>query len=66
MKFVLDESAEVKLALFLESAGHDVEYVRRDFPIGLSDRAILARAHTAHRHLQHVLPEGGGHPDPGG
>ena len=49
MKFLLDESAEVKLALFLESAGHDVEYVLRDFPVGLPDRAILARAHAAQR-----------------
>jgi predicted nuclease of predicted toxin-antitoxin system len=51
MRFLLDESAEVKLARFLQSAGHDVEYVQRDFPVGLPDRAILERAHAAQRIL---------------
>jgi predicted nuclease of predicted toxin-antitoxin system len=51
MRFLLDESAEVKIAHFLESAGHDVAYVLRDFPVGLPDRAILERAHAAQRIL---------------
>jgi predicted nuclease of predicted toxin-antitoxin system len=51
MRFLLDESAEVRIARFLETEGHDVKYVLRDFPIGLPDAAILALAHSEQRVL---------------
>src|SRR2546423_1625438 len=51
MNFLLDESAEVKIAAFLEIRGHDVKYVKRDYPIGWPDHRVLALAHSEQRIL---------------
>jgi predicted nuclease of predicted toxin-antitoxin system len=44
MRFLLDESAEVRIATFLANNGHDVKVVQRDFAVGLSDDEILRLA----------------------
>lgn len=49
MKFLLDESAEVQIAQFLESLGHDVKVVHKDYPIGIDDTQILSMAHSEQR-----------------
>jgi len=49
MRFMLDESAEVKIAAFLEQGEHDVKIVQRDFAVGLSDREILHLAYVEQR-----------------
>ena len=51
MKFLLDESAEIKIARYLENEGHDVSVVQRDFPVGLPDHQLLARANSEARIL---------------
>src|SRR5215208_2685901 len=51
MRFILDESAEVKIGAFLESQGYDVKVVQRDFGVGLPDREILRLAHAEQRIL---------------
>ena len=47
---MLDESAEVKSSA-LETDGHDVKIVQRDFAVGLSDREVLRLAHAEQRIL---------------
>lgn len=49
MRFMLDESAEVKIAAFLDQDGHDVKIVQRDFAVGLTDREILRLAYIEQR-----------------
>jgi len=44
MKFLLDESAEFRLATFLEGEGHDAKTIARDFQHSLSDEEVLAIA----------------------
>ena len=44
MKFLLDESVDVRLAAFLSERGHDVKAVARDFPNALDDRQVLRLA----------------------
>jgi predicted nuclease of predicted toxin-antitoxin system len=51
MRFLLDESAEVKIATFLRSLGHDVNVTQHDFAVGLPDDAILLLAHAEARIL---------------
>ena len=51
MKFMLDESAEVKIGAFLESDGHDVKIVQRDFAVGLPDHEVPRIAHAEQRIL---------------
>lgn len=41
MRFLLDESADFPLGAYLIAQGHNVTYIARDYPHGLSDRAIL-------------------------
>ena len=49
MRCMLDESAEVKIGAALETDGHDVKIVQRDFAVGLPDREILRLAHSEQR-----------------
>lgn len=45
MRFLLDENAEVRIAVFLKEAGHDVTAIAFDYPHALSDREVLSVAH---------------------
>jgi predicted nuclease of predicted toxin-antitoxin system len=51
MKFLLDESAEFRIALFLRDAGHDVTAIAHEYPQSLPDREILAIANAEQRVL---------------
>ncbi len=51
MKFLLDENVEYRLASFLRTQGHNITAIGHDYPHGLSDRDVLARAHKEHRIL---------------
>lgn len=44
MKFLLDQSAEARIAIFLKSLGHDATRVARDYPAGLPDDQVLSLA----------------------
>jgi predicted nuclease of predicted toxin-antitoxin system len=44
MRFLLDQSAEARIGLFLNSGGHDATRVGRDHPPGLPDEEVLAIA----------------------
>ncbi len=41
MKFLLDESAEFRLAVFLRTLGHDVTAIAHDYPASLKDWQVL-------------------------
>jgi predicted nuclease of predicted toxin-antitoxin system len=49
--FLLDESAELRLAAHLRQQGHDVKVIAHDYPSALSDRDVLAIAHQEQRIL---------------
>jgi len=51
MKFLLDESAEFRIAAFLKGEGHDVTAIAYDYPHALADRDVLAIAHAEQRIL---------------
>lgn len=51
MRFLLDESAEARIALFLAAHGHDATRIGRDYPASLPDEAVLALAHREQRIL---------------
>lgn len=51
MRFLLDESAEARIAVFLAKAGHDAARIGRDHPAGLSDGDVLDIAHRERRVL---------------
>ena len=51
MKFLLDESAEYRIAAFLSSAGHDVTAIAHDYPPALSDSEVLQIAYSEGRIL---------------
>jgi predicted nuclease of predicted toxin-antitoxin system len=51
MKFLLDENAEYRLALYLKKFGHDVTAIARDYPHALTDREVLAIAYRERRIL---------------
>lgn len=51
MRFLLDESAEFRLAAFLTERGHDVTSIAHDYPAGLADRQVLAIARREGRIL---------------
>ena len=51
MKFLLDESAEFRIAAYLQSQGHEVTAIAHDYPASLSDRDVLAIAHQEDRIL---------------
>ena len=51
MRFLLDESAEARIARFLTLQGHDATRIGRDYSPGLPDEAVLALAHREQRIL---------------
>ena len=51
MRFLLDESADVRLLAYLVSLGHDVTAIARDHPASLADRKVLAIAQREGRVL---------------
>jgi predicted nuclease of predicted toxin-antitoxin system len=51
MRFLLDESAEARIAGFLTAHGHDSTRIGRDYPASLPDEAVLALAHREQRIL---------------
>jgi predicted nuclease of predicted toxin-antitoxin system len=51
MRFLLDESAEYRIATFLRGEGHDVTAIAYEYPHSLSDRDVLRIAHAEGRIL---------------
>ncbi len=51
MRFLLDQSAEARIATCLTAQGHDATRVGRDHPAGLPDERVLAIAHQERRVL---------------
>lgn len=51
MMFLLDESADARLAPWLRSLGHDVTAIAVDHPASLKDREVLNIAHDEGRIL---------------
>lgn len=51
MKFLLDESAEYRLAAFLADQGHDVTAIAHDYPYALTDAEVLRIAQEEQRTL---------------
>ena len=51
MKFLLDESAEYRIATFLQGEGHDVTAVAHDYHHSLADRDVLQLAVVEQRIL---------------
>ena len=51
MRFLLDESAEYRLAHWLRDQGHDVTAIAHDYPHALTDLAVLALARQEQRIL---------------
>lgn len=49
MRFLLDESADARMRFHLQSLGHDVVGIAREYPSGLSDRDVLAIAYRTSR-----------------
>jgi predicted nuclease of predicted toxin-antitoxin system len=46
VRFLLDESAEARIAAFLANLGHDARRIGRDYPAGLPDQTVLAIAQS--------------------
>jgi predicted nuclease of predicted toxin-antitoxin system len=44
MRFLFDQSADFRLISYLQSLGHDVTAISRDYPPSLADEAVLAIA----------------------
>lgn len=51
MKFLLDESADSRLAVYLRVRGHDVTVIAQDYANALSDKEVLAIAYAEQRIL---------------
>ena len=51
MRFLLDESAEYRIATFLRHEGHDVTAVAYEYPQSLADADVLRIAHAEGRTL---------------
>jgi predicted nuclease of predicted toxin-antitoxin system len=51
LNFLLDESAEFRIAQFLQDRGHGVTAIAHDYPGGLSDQEVLIIACTEQRIL---------------
>lgn len=51
MRFLFDESADLRLGHYLASLGHDISSIVRDQVPGLGDRAVLALARSQGRIL---------------
>jgi predicted nuclease of predicted toxin-antitoxin system len=49
MKFLLDESAEYRLASFLTGQGHDVTAIAHDYPAAIADSEVLGIAASEQR-----------------
>ena len=49
MKFLLDQSAERRIAPFLRNLDHDVKVVAVDYPPGILDHEVLAHAYAEQR-----------------
>ena len=49
MRFLLDESADQRLADHLDSLGHDIAIAARDYPRSLDDPTVLSIAHREGR-----------------
>jgi predicted nuclease of predicted toxin-antitoxin system len=49
VRFLLDESADARIRSHLQSLGHDVVGIAREYPAGLSDRDVLAIAYRTSR-----------------
>jgi predicted nuclease of predicted toxin-antitoxin system len=44
MKFLLDQSTDARLGVYLRTLGHDATRIGGDYPAGLPDRSVLAIA----------------------
>jgi hypothetical protein len=53
MKFLLDQSAERRIAPFLRNLGHDVKVVAVDYPPGILDHEVLAHAYAEQRSIMY-------------
>jgi predicted nuclease of predicted toxin-antitoxin system len=51
MRFLLDESAEARIGVFLTERGHDATRIGRDYPLSLPDEEVLALARGEQRIL---------------
>jgi predicted nuclease of predicted toxin-antitoxin system len=51
MKFLLDQSTDGRLAVYLRKLGHDVTRIAADYPAGLLDPKVLSIAHAEGRIL---------------
>ena len=51
MRFLLDQSTDARLIPFLRAHGHDATRIGSEYPAGLTDQTVLARAHTEQRIL---------------
>ncbi len=51
MRFLLDESAEARIAAFLTERGHEATRIGRDYPPSLPDQDVLALAQREQRIL---------------
>ena len=51
MRFLADESFELRLVVFLRSLGHDATVIGLDYPPSLPDRDVLAIAFLERRVL---------------
>src|SRR4051794_31180215 len=49
MRFLLDESTDVRVGEYLTALGYDVTFIVRDYPRALSDEQVLARAYSEQR-----------------
>ncbi|HLH25700.1 MAG TPA: DUF5615 family PIN-like protein [Chloroflexota bacterium] len=49
MRFLLDESADVRVGNYRASQGHDVTSIVRDHPRAISDERVLALAYSERR-----------------
>src|ERR671919_622497 len=51
MRFLLDQSTDARLAVYLRKLGHDVTRVAKEYPAGLLDPKILSLARAEGRIL---------------
>jgi predicted nuclease of predicted toxin-antitoxin system len=51
VKFLLDESVDVRLRRYLTTSGHDATAVGTDYIAGMTDRDVLSTAHSENRIL---------------
>jgi len=51
MRFLLDESAEARIATLLTAHGHDTTRIGQEYPAGLPDEEVLALAQREQRIL---------------